>query len=521
MILVLTGLIPLTLISYKLFVLDYPVSGLIPAVSYRVDLGIQVDGHGEDIRASTFFPSSDARQIITEEQNTADAFVFAIQPQGLNRIATWQAGNVSGRQVINYSFSVQPQRVQYQIPARLPIPASYPANFDKYLQASPGIQVQDPLIDETLATLFPDEIPGILETLTILHRYLQDSFENRNFSGYTDALTALKLGEASCNGKSRLFAAFARKLNLPSRLVGGLILKQGVKRVTHQWLEVYVNGHWIPFDTINDHFASIPANYLRIYTGDLSMFTHTTDINFQYSYKMTKRLVPRHEAQAAIDTSALNVVNLYALFEQIGISQNLLKIILMLPFGALVMVVLRNVIGLETYGTFLPALIAAAARETGFWWGITGFTVIILLAGLIARALDSLQLLHTPKLAIMFTMVVIIMMGITVLGVNTGLLELAHITLFPIAVLTITAERFAVLQTEQDFNKATIMLATTLVAVAACYAVMDSVFLQSLILIFPEFLLVIIALNLWIGRWIGIRAMEFIRFRRLIQEQSS
>ena len=32
----------------------------------------------------------------------------------------------------------------------------------------------------------------------------------------------------------------------------------------------------------------------------------------------------------------------------------------------------------------------------------------------------------------------------------------------------------------------------------------------------PEMLLVVIALNLWLGKWVGLRLMEFIRFRKLI-----
>jgi hypothetical protein len=31
-------------------------------------------------------------------------------------------------------------------------------------------------------------------------------------------------------------------------------------------------------------------------------------------------------------------------------------------------------------------------------------------------------------------------------------------------------------------------------------------------------LLVAVALNLWLGKWIGIRVLEFMRFRRLILE---
>ena len=509
-------LFPFGVAGYKLYVLNYPLAGLIPAVSYHVDLSMQVDGHGEDVSMSTYLPKSDARQIISDEQNSSGLFAMAIQSDGENRVAAWKAENVRGQHSIVYSFSVQAGHVRYRIPETLEIPKSYPPEFAEYLAATPGIQVNDPLIQEELGKILPQENPKLLEALTRIHRRLQDDFKNKDFSGYTDAMTALKLGEASCNGKSRLFAAMARKLNIPARLIGGLILKQGTKRVTHQWVEVYVNGHWVPFDTINDHFEELPSNFLTLYYGDLVLFKHTASVNFQYFYKTLRRLVPRREALQSLSTSHLNIFNMYNVFERVGISQNLLKIILMLPLGALVTVIFRNVIGVETFGTFLPALIAAASRETGLLWGVFGFTFIILLSSGIRKSLDWMQLLHSPKMAVMLTTVVITMLTMTVLSVQFGLYDLAHITLFPIAILAITAERFALIETEQGFRKSVKILLVTIMVVSACYAVMDSLFLQSMILAFPELLLVVIALNLWLGKWMGLRVLEFIRFRRLI-----
>jgi hypothetical protein len=246
------------------------------------------------------------------------------------------------------------------------------------------------------------------------------------------------------------------------------------------------------------------------------LFKHTANVNFQYVYKMTRRMVPRREALESMGESRLNVINFYRVFERVGISQNLLKIILMLPLGALVTVIFRNVIGVQTFGTFLPALIAAAARETGLFWGVVGFSFIILVSSVVRKALDWMQLLHSPKMGIMFTTVVITLLTLTIAGVHSGLFELAHITLFPIAILAITAERFALIETEQGFRKAATILGVTILVVSACFLVMDSLFLQSLVLAFPELLLVVIALNIWLGKWMGIRALEFIRFRRLI-----
>ncbi|MDH5327600.1 MAG: UUP1 family membrane protein [Gammaproteobacteria bacterium] len=513
-------LLPASLMIYKLYILDYTVSGLIPAVSYNVDITLQVDGHGDDIQLGTFLPRSDARQKIMDEQSSPGLFSLGLQSDALNRMAQWTADSVSGNQTVRYNYSVLGRHVRYVLPENAPIPNSYPQLLQKYLLSEPGVPVNDPLIELELAKILGSE-PNIKPALTAIHRHLQDKFANRNFSGFTDALTALKLGEASCNGKGRLFVAMARKLNLPARLVGGLILNPGSKRTSHQWVEVYVNGHWVPFDTINDHFAEIPANFVSLYYGDQVLFKHTTNVNFQYNFKILKRLVPQAEVQQSLSKSSFNILNIYSVFERVGISQNLLKILLMIPLGAFVVVIFRNVIGVETFGTFLPALIAAASRETGLLWGAIGFTLIILISSLVRRVLDSMQLLHSPKMAIMLTTVVIVMLIMTVLGVQFGLFELAHITLFPIAILAITAERFAIIETEQGWRKAFKITASTLMVIAAAYVVMDSLFLQSMILAFPELLLVIVALNLWLGKWVGMRLSEFYRFRGLIFNKAS
>ena len=513
-------LLPISVIAYKIYVLDYPLAGLIPAFSYKVEVSMQLDGHGEDVNIHTYLPKTDARQSVDSEQNSSGAFTAEIKSDALNREAFWRAENVRGQQGVLYAYQVRARPLRFNIPADLTIPDTYPAALASYLVAEPGIQKDDPQIAAALRRVVANDKPTILDAVTRIHRHLQDNFANRNFSGYTDALTALKLGEASCNGKSRLFVAMARKLNIPARLVGGLIMQQGSKRTTHQWVEVYISGHWVPFDTINDHFAEIPANFLTLYYGDLVLFKHTSNVNFQYVFNVTKQLKLQPDMQNALSRTTLNITNLYAFFDRVGISQNLLTIILMLPLGALVTVVFRNVIGLETFGTFLPALIASAARETGLLWGLVGFVLIVLVSAVVRRGLDWLQLLHSPKMAIMLTTVVIVMMAMTVGGVQLGLFELAHMTLFPIAILAITAERVALMEAEQGAVKVAKITFMTLLVIAVCYAVMESLFMQSLILAFPELLLVVIALNLWLGKWIGIRVMEFVRFRRLILDRA-
>ncbi len=513
-------LIPLSLMGYKLYGLDYPLKGLMPVVSYQVELAMQLEGYGEDIRVRTFLPRSDSRQRIVKEVNASGRFVMEQQTEELNRLASWKAESVEGMQDIRYVYQIQTKQVRYELPGDLVIPQKYPKELIPYLKDEEGIQVTDPLIQQELDNIIPDGERYLADVLSRIHRHLQDQFENRNFSGFTDALTALKLREASCNGKGRLFVAMARRLNIPARLVGGFIMESGSKRTSHQWVEVYVNGFWVPFDTVNNHFAEIPANFLTLYYGDEALFRHSKNINFQYTFTTTKKMMPHYDTQEVLVGSVLNILNLYATFERVGISQDLLKVLLMIPIGALVTVVFRNVVGLETFGTFLPALIAAASRETGLLWGLVGFVLIILITAVIRKGLDWLQLLHSPKMAVILAVVVLVMMIMTVAGVNLGLFELAQMTLFPIAILAITAERFAIMTEEQGYFKSLHIMLMTAIVIAAAYAVMSSLFLQSMFLAFPELLFLVMALNIWLGKWVGMRLMEFYRFRHLIFTRS-
>ncbi len=513
---VLLLILPFSLMAYKLIGQGYSFNDLLPTQAWQIEIVMQADGYGEDIDMSVYLPRTDLRQTISDETSSSGPFSLLLETVDGNRIGRWSGQEISGRQLTRYSFTAHGSRLRYTLPSDLTIPAQYSPDLLPYLKEESGIQVNDPQIALTLLELFPEGTPDIVTAVTRIHRHLQDNLENRNFSGYTDALTALKLGEASCNGKSRLFLALARKLNIPGRLVGGLVMEKGSKRTSHQWVELYINGHWVPFDTINDHFAELPANYLSLYTGDLVLFRHTDDINFQYAFHGTRRLQPRSDSEEHLTESGLNLSNIYPYFERIGISQNHLKIILMIPLGALVVVIFRNIIGLETFGTFLPALIAAASRETGILWGMIGFVMIIVATAMVRRLLDWLQLLHSPKMSIILTVVVVMLLLITVLSVNAGQMNLAHISLFPIAILAITAERFAILEEEQGWRKAFSMTGTTIIVTLFAYIVMDSMFLQSMILAFPELLLVLVAINIWLGKWIGIRVMEFIRFRHII-----
>jgi hypothetical protein len=134
-VLALMVLIPMALVAFKLLVLDYPMAELIPTPSYRVEMNLQVDGHGEDISIRTYLPKTDTRQSISEELNSSGALTLELESNAMNRVATWKADNVQGKQDIRYEFSAQARHIQYRIPDNLPIPQKYPDSLLPYLAA--------------------------------------------------------------------------------------------------------------------------------------------------------------------------------------------------------------------------------------------------------------------------------------------------------------------------------------------------------------------------------------------------
>lgn len=504
------------LVLYKTVILNYTPATILPVSGYEVNVSMQMDGHGSAIRTVVALPSSNYRQTIFSEQADAASFHFTINRMGGNRFGIWENTALSGHHTFRYTFNVKAKRVRFSLPDSLPIPFSYGNELRQYLKSTDRIQVGSIEIIDALADLGLNQDSDAIEAVRKVYHFTADRIQTTGFSGTTDALTTLRLGEASCNGKSRLFVAMMRTLGIPARLVGGLILKHGSKRTSHQWVEIYLGNNWVHFDPTNKHFADLPENYLVVYYNDQFLFQRTANVNFKYSFIIEHQFFPRESDYTDLAAHPLNIMNAWSLFQRAGLSFGLLRIILMIPIGALVTIIFRNVIGVRTFGTFLPALIASAFRESGLMWGLVSFVSIILLGALLRVLLDRLRLLHTPKLTILLVFVVFSLLTISALGVRFDNMNIAKSILFPLAVMAITIERFSLVAQESDIWLALKLFGNTIITVIFCYTVINSLFLQTVVLAFPEVMLLVICSSIYLGNWTGIRISELIRFRSLI-----
>ena len=198
-------------------------------------------------------------------------------------------------------------------------------------------------------------------------------------------------------------------------------------------------------------------------------------------------------------------------------TQNVYRILLMVPLGALLVVILRNVVGIRTFGTFMPVLIAMAFRETQLVWGIILFSVMIAVGLSIRFYLDRLMLLLVPRLASVLIIVVIMMIMISILTHQFGGTRAMSVALFPMVIMAMTIERMSIVWEELGAGDALKEGAGSLFTAILGYLLMTNATLSHLFFVFPELLLCMLAITLLFGRYTGYRLTELWRFRAALK----
>lgn len=189
------------------------------------------------------------------------------------------------------------------------------------------------------------------------------------------------------------------------------------------------------------------------------------------------------------------------------------RYIVLIPLGAFVVVLLRNIVGIPTLGTFMPVLIALALLEIPPARGLVMFSVLIG-AGLWFRFLLSrLNLLVVPRVAACVVIVTLLMMLMSVVSYKMGMSGGVQITLFPMIILAWTIERMSLIWEEEGKRSALVQVGGSLVVAVLAFLFMKIGQVQYWSFYFPELLLVLLAGILMIGRYTGYRLSELIRFK--------
>ncbi len=198
--------------------------------------------------------------------------------------------------------------------------------------------------------------------------------------------------------------------------------------------------------------------------------------------------------------------------------RSMVEFLLLLPPATLLVCLIRNVIGLNSFGTFAPALLGLSFREVESVIGVFVVLSIISCGWWLRRALNALHLLQVPRTALLLSCVVIILLTLIVALGGSGA---RVVTLFPLVILTGMIERFWSMDEEDGAISSLGVLASTLSISACVWLMATASAVPAWMIRHPETLGLIMAGQLLLGRYTGYRLLEVWRFRTVVSCQLS
>lgn len=422
-----------------------------------------------------------------------------------DRRAEWSTRQARGAQRLYYRLEAVPQS------------EDEPPEMSRHVPAAAAA----PVYEEPLASAIADTLGDVRDESANVFTFVSQTLVKLNALAPNDNIMIIRsnIDRDSEVWVERLIYVLAGA-NITARMVRGVILEDNANQHLTPWLEVHNGTRWEGFDPQTGN-RGYPENFLRWSVGGEPLLNIEGGRNYSVAFSVSRYAKsPTMVARArgvANDTLLASTM----LFNLPVNTQNVYRVLLMVPFGALVVAFMRTIVGLPTLGTFMPILVAIAFRETELAWGIALF-VLITTSGLSLRFyLERLQLLLVPRLCSVLVLVVLLMTVISLVCARLGIDKGFSIALFPIVILTMVIERMSVIWEESGPGQALKEGMGSLSVAILGYLVMKNEYLTHLVFLFPESLLILLAVFILMGRYTGYRLLEVARFKDIVEAPAS
>ncbi|MGH0031086.1 MAG: UUP1 family membrane protein [Myxococcota bacterium] len=497
--------------TWKAVGLGLPVIPSDPEGLWRVELEVSTRGQRTRGSVTATLPSTGPGQLVSDEHMLSDRLLFTIRREDGQRVGVW-SGVLDGVHNLIHGFRVK------LAPGRVPLSEKDQQPPPRELLATYGGSTQDlptdaPEVAELLASLQLPEPEDAIGRLRTLFAFVAD--EIALVEGESDdALLALLAREGSEQGKARLLCTLLRAAGIPARVVLGLSLHDDRDPRPRTWVEAFAGRRWVPMSPSEGFFAARPADWVRLHTGGGEPVRGTGVSAMSYRYRALRERLSSAELAALMKPPNPVLANL-SLYRLPVATQSALRLLLLVPVGALLMAFMRNLVGVPTFGTFLPVLVALALRGTDLLPGLAMVSSVILVGVFSRVLLDRLHLLLVPRLCILLSTVVLTVALFAAMGRGLDSRNLFGGVLLPIVILAMLIERFSITSSEEGWREACTRLAWTALVAVCIYPVFQSELAASVFFGFPELILCVMGALVWVGGYTGYRLFELVRFRTL------
>ncbi|WP_434577790.1 inactive transglutaminase family protein [Pseudomonas sp. Z5-35] len=491
----------LSVTAYQIFVLGIPVTEDATDDLWNIDAKVEFVPNAKDpVKIQMFVPPLSRDYVSLNESFISNNYGVAVNRVDGNRKVTWSARRAKGNQTLYY---------------RLVLTKRYSAEKTK---------VKGPTFRDSIAVEGPEKLAAeallapIRQHSADVETFISEAIKRVNNLN-DDNVKLLLAGDPSSSNKAKIVELVLSIAHVPVEKVHTIRLVADQPQTPELWLRSFNGTDWLYFNPDSGE-QGLPTDRLLWWTGDENLITVDGGKKAAVTFSMN------NSEMNAIRLAKLTDENTDANFLEYSLyglplqTQQTFMIMVMIPIGVLVILVLRNLIGLQTLGTFTPVLIALAFRETQLGFGIILFTVITTLGLSLRSYLEHLKLQMLPRLSVVLTFVVVLIAAISLFSHKLGLERGLSVALFPMVILTMTIERLSITWEERGAGHAMKVAIGTLFAASLAHLIMSVPELVYFVFTFPAILLILVGFMLAMGRYRGYRLTELVRFKAFVKADS-
>jgi len=461
---------------------------------WEVEALVNFNAQGGPVLVDMALPSNQQGFRLLTEHTASPGFGLSFLEEGGARRAQWSIREASGSQQLYYTTQL------------LVAPDSRPPEV-----TPPPLRrdiVWERPYDTAAAQVIERAWSRSADSFTFARELIRDFGDERQGENSRLLLTQFERGP--------LLVRLLNQAGVPAREVSGLLLEDGRRRQTlANWVQVFDGERWALFDPATGEQGR-PDNLLLWESSGQAVLEVQGGTNSRVTFSMLTHNQPAAAAvrnQLAEDTLLNFSIHSLPLEEQA-----LFQTILLIPIGALVVVILRVLVGIKTSGTFMPVLIALAFIQTTLITGLVGFLLIVAVGLVIRNYLSYLNLLLVARVTAVIITVIAIISLFSVLSYRFGLNAGLTITFFPMIILSWTIERMSILWEEEGPKQVLIQGGGSLLTAVIAYLAMNNPWVRHITFNFLGVQMILMALILLLGNYTGYRLLELRRFKPVTED---
>ncbi|MEW6035847.1 MAG: sugar-transfer associated ATP-grasp domain-containing protein [Candidatus Micrarchaeota archaeon] len=195
------------------------------------------------------------------------------------------------------------------------------------------------------------------------------------------------------------------------------------------------------------------------------------------------------------------------------------RLFFQLLLAASVIALLRNCVGISTYGVFGPAIIAFGLLSPGPLWGVALYVNVLVLALAVRFIIEPLRIPNAYRVALLISVFGIFVSLAEVVGELYHMSILQASLLFPALITSWMADRFANNVREIGWREPAIKLLATFLLVLVSWAVISNIPLVIWFIENPEMWAILIGFNILLATKWRFRLLEYLRFDWVLRKQ--